>query len=737
MADEVGLGKTMVARGVIAKAVRHLQEHTPVDRIDVVYVCSNASIARQNVNRLKLTKHKDMAFASRLTLLPAELSTLTSNQLNFVSFTPGTTFDLKSSQGIVDERAIIYRMLRGHFGDVSPAGLYKVFRHSVNDQRWERLTRAKTPRVDPGLTRIFQDEVRGDPELLDELVEVCAAFRHAKSWNSATVPRRRATAVIGNLRRVLAFVCITSLEPDLVILDEFQRFSHLLHDDSDAGKLARALMNYRDTKGHCRTLLLSATPYRMLTLHQEEGGDHYEELVDTLRFLFDGDEAQVEAVRGDLDALRLALYRQGTDGDADLDGPTERLRKRLMRVMCRTERVAFTKREDAMLVESPTPVDLDASDLVQACAADRVSRAVGAGNVLEYWKSAPYPLNFMKGYVLKRKLRPMLEAAEPAAVAAVKRHASDLLSQRGIERYQPIDPAHGRMRALLREVVESGMWRLLWMPPSLPYTEPAGPWADVGPVTKALVFSAWNVAPDALATLCSYEVERRIVAAGGGRQPDYSELMAAKPGLLRLTRREDGLSGMSTLAMLYPSPELARCVDPLAEAMEAERPSPDALRERVEERLRSEWSGQLDWDAPEAALEDEQWHWAVFGVVDQDRSESVLAWCRSPEGWSAIQKETDHDTAFDAHIGRFFEGLRGDLSLGRPPEDLWSALAELALGSPAVCAARALRRVAPELAADDPGLMTAAARIAWGFRSLFNNPEARCLVEEAGTPYWR
>ncbi|MGM0578950.1 MAG: C-terminal helicase domain-containing protein, partial [Myxococcota bacterium] len=32
---------------------------------------------------------------------------------------------------------------------------------------------------------------------------------------------------------------------------------------------------------------------------------------------------------------------------------------------------------------------------------------------------------------------------------------------------------------------------------------------------------------------------------------------------------------------------------------------------------------------------------------------------------------------------------------------------------------------------------TAAARIAWGFRSLFNNPEARCLVEEAGTPYWR
>ena len=47
VADEVGLGKTLVARGVIAKTIDHLWE--TVDRIDVVYICSNGQIARQNL----------------------------------------------------------------------------------------------------------------------------------------------------------------------------------------------------------------------------------------------------------------------------------------------------------------------------------------------------------------------------------------------------------------------------------------------------------------------------------------------------------------------------------------------------------------------------------------------------------------------------------------------------------------------------------------------------------------
>lgn len=56
VADETGLGKSMVARGVIAKAIERLDEpDSGVDRIDVVYVCSNADLAKQNLSRLNVT----------------------------------------------------------------------------------------------------------------------------------------------------------------------------------------------------------------------------------------------------------------------------------------------------------------------------------------------------------------------------------------------------------------------------------------------------------------------------------------------------------------------------------------------------------------------------------------------------------------------------------------------------------------------------------------------------------
>lgn len=39
VADEVGLGKTLVARGVVAKTIDHLWDD--IERIDIVYICSD------------------------------------------------------------------------------------------------------------------------------------------------------------------------------------------------------------------------------------------------------------------------------------------------------------------------------------------------------------------------------------------------------------------------------------------------------------------------------------------------------------------------------------------------------------------------------------------------------------------------------------------------------------------------------------------------------------------------
>src|SRR5687767_2229685 len=69
VADAVGMGKTYVARGVIARAIERLQDDDRVNRIDIVYVCSNADIAVQNVRRLDVIGQFDLPAAPRLTLL--------------------------------------------------------------------------------------------------------------------------------------------------------------------------------------------------------------------------------------------------------------------------------------------------------------------------------------------------------------------------------------------------------------------------------------------------------------------------------------------------------------------------------------------------------------------------------------------------------------------------------------------------------------------------------------------
>ena len=75
---------------------------------------------------------------------------------------------------------------------------------------------------------------------------------------------QRPAIIIGELRRILAKICIDALTPDLIILDEFQRFAELLHEhDADitpdkaaAAELARALFSYKGTDGSKARLLL-------------------------------------------------------------------------------------------------------------------------------------------------------------------------------------------------------------------------------------------------------------------------------------------------------------------------------------------------------------------------------------------------------------------------------------------------------------------------------------------------
>ena len=57
VADEVGLGKTLIARGAIVKMARMRMEEND-DLFKVIYICSNQVIAKQNIMKLDNTDSK-------------------------------------------------------------------------------------------------------------------------------------------------------------------------------------------------------------------------------------------------------------------------------------------------------------------------------------------------------------------------------------------------------------------------------------------------------------------------------------------------------------------------------------------------------------------------------------------------------------------------------------------------------------------------------------------------------
>ncbi|WP_017942209.1 MULTISPECIES: helicase-related protein [unclassified Thioalkalivibrio] len=728
VADEVGLGKTLVARGVIARSLEALSGQQ--GRVDIIYVCSNAAIAQQNVRRMNVLEKNDFALASRLTLLPETVHQLNQNPVNFISLTPGTTFNLRSSTGIARERILLFHMLEGMEG-LSRIGLRNGLQCSVGE-RWHQMLEEGPPEMDADLTASFFEAVRLDPELRDRLRHLCETFERPENerGNGANAERN---LVVGLLRRRLARICLEALRPSLVILDEFQRFSDLLGGDTEEAELANDLFSLDGS----RLLLLSATPYRMLSMHGEADEDHHENFLATVGFLYD-EPGEVAQLRGDLEA-----YRQGcrllADGDqGTIHEARERLQARLMKVMCRTERVGLTRRRDAMLEGDEREVRLKPDDLEYARVVDATARAAGLPDVIEYWKSIPYMLSYMRDYQIRRELDALGDApsAELRQVVGAGRDLSSI-DPRRIEGYRALEMPHARIRGFVDETVDKGLWKLLWLPPSLPYSEPAGPWAEMGDVTKQLVFSAWNAVPDAIATICSYEAQARAFAGEDGNVTYSNTYERVRPLLRFQTDAAGRLTGMPALMRILPAPRLAREVDPLRIAVELGDGTPPSLDVVLGEATRrcSALLAELPPGDADGRI-DERWYWAAIAMLERDSA--LMTWMQAASGWSEAIPERESSDQFQAHVDHMVETMRNGLDLGRRPPDLAEVLALFALGGPGACSVRALRRVAPDVDWNAAALLSGAARIANGYRTLFNLPESIVLIQNRDElPYWR
>jgi hypothetical protein len=782
VADEVGLGKTLVARGVIAKAVEHLWRS--VDQIDVVYVCSNADIARQNIDRLRLDKDHDFARATRATLLPIELKDMGSRRVNYVSMTPGTSLEPSGGTGIAAERALLFAMLRDHW-KLHEGQATSALRCGVGYDKFQSwVTWIDEQEIDPDLQARFlaqldaqaiKDGASGRPDLRSRFAALCDVLpRRDSRLDEAEHDARR--GLVADLRAMLGRTCIRALRPDLVILDEFQRFKHLLDPTSEEADLARALFDYADEReGNTeavRVLLLSATPYKMYTLqHEKESGenDHYEDFVATYDFLTRHNKADNEALRFLLKAYRTAMFRLDGDGLGQLRQIKTDLEERLRKGMARTERLAATDDRSGMLREQRSPVRLEDSDVRQYMVASQVATVLNHGEIVEYWKSAPYLLNFMEDYQLKKDFRnAAAEGSNSELVSALGQPQAGLLAWEDVLAYRRIDPANARLRSLLEDTVGKDWWKLLWLPPSMPYYQLAGPFAGVDPVavTKRLVFSSWKVVPKVIAAVLSHEAERHAMAlshtAADGQvaiinSPEGRKRIAA---LLRFSRAEGRLTGMPVLGLIYPSFTLAEILDPAEAATELR--SIHEILERTRAALRPLLGeAQARWSAGDGSGEvDERWYWGAPILLDLLRApgpaRAFWAQRKLAAEWSGEEDRSDADgqpeaeSAWADHIEQaralvLDASVRGKAPLGTPPHDLLDVLAHAVLGNPAVAALRAINRVTGGASGHDVMVRLAAGRVAWRVRNQFNLPEVISLVRglshpdsaaRTDAPYW-
>lgn len=779
VADEVGLGKTLVAKGVIARTIeRHRDLGT--DRIDVVYICSNGDIARQNVRRLNVIPGQDFALASRLTLLPRDLHQLDDNRINFVSFTPGTTFNLRSAEGRKEERALIHNMLHELWDDDVPWGYdgVKVFAGSAGFRRFRDgpIQDPKNERFDASLLAAFRRELQAAPggmdAIKDEYIALRAQFCRVYGQDSDRLTddlRRRRADFVGHLRQRLAHACVDALEPDLIILDEFQRFKSLFDRDTEAGELADALFSWQDQDDpdqQAAVLLLSATPYKMYTRASEGGDDHYADFLHTIGFLLGDDQETLDRLAHDISRFRRALLdvarnddtgprsSTATAMDQALDAKAA-IESTLRPVMSRNERLAATPDRSGMLVERPAPhVQLAEDDVERYVTMARLGERIDAHGAAAYWASAPHPLTYMDDYVFTRQFE--------RAVAGDGTSVGDLeleplcVDFDDVESWGAVAAGNPRMRSLEFDVVGSGMWRLLWLPPSLSYYTLQGPYGDpvLARATKRLVFSSWKVVPTAIASHLSYAGER-LMMEGRRDVANTPDGRARITALLNFTISSGRLGGMPVVALLFPSVVLARLGDPLEVArFLGARTGPadlsrvlDVVRDRVADAL-----ADLPAGLASTEREDQRWYWAAPVLLDATESRDELReWLTSrrlePVIRGGIGAADEGPTNLRQHLDESVRLIDGDLDppLGRRPADLADVVAELAVAGPGVVALRALGRGRDDVDPYDVDPRRAAASVAFAIRSLFNAPEVITMLRGAADTtsrsredaYWR
>lgn len=318
-------------------------------------------------------------------------------------------------------------------------------------------------------------------------------------------------------RIIFCKISMKELNPDLVIMDEFQRFSSLLdlEGNSEEAMLTRTFFGKEDGPF---ILLVSATPYKPFTtleeLNENKIDEQYQDFNKLADFLFDGREDIVfqqvwhdyskELCHISSDNLDILIAKKNIAEDT------------MYEAMSRTERYRNSSQDDTYL-------KISTGDIASYCQMQEVlgecnKMSEGRFGVktlpMEYAKSSPYLLSFMDKYKLKEKLA----KAYTEHPWKIKQKQQYLIKKKNINTYERIPSCNAKLdklsNILFGEKGEKHGEQLFWIPASHPYYKiPASNvFAKNHDFSKVLVFSAWEMVPRMIACMISYAIEQKSIS---------------------------------------------------------------------------------------------------------------------------------------------------------------------------------------------------------------------------------
>jgi len=709
VSDEVGLGKTLIARGTVAKLAK-MQKEQGDTLVKVVYICSNASIAEQNLNKLRISSElrTESIGSSRLSMQHINIfrqendKDLLSRYIQLIPLTPDTSFRMTTGAGTVSERALMFAILR-RIPDI--AVYEKAFEIAMKDwasSAWDAWARAwyekQVIEVDKQsggeylryMLREVEKELKmpdkNNATLLDLIIAMC------KLIEKNGYKRQNNNYVIGKLRVLFARISLDKLEPDLVIMDEFQRFKYLINSDpeSETGMLANKFFN----SVKVRMLLLSATPYKMYSTLEEidenQMDEHYSEFFDVMNFLniSQDEKDNFREVWADY-SIKLKELSQG---DTTVITAKRAAEDAMYQHICRTERISAYENAD-IINDSDVriPLSIMEQDIKSYLQAQKLLEDIGAPfNVpVDYVKSTPYLMSFMRDYQLKRYIEKYF-TEHPDEINKINRDTF-WLKRNSIDKYDKIPNSNARLDRVMEHTFKDNAELLLWVPPSRPYYQPQGVYKNATAFSKTLVFSSWEMVPRMIAGLLSYEAERKTVGKLAKANEDkdahyfYTGEKRYPSARMNFSVSNGTPNAMTLFCLMYPSQFLTKCYDPV-DCMNRGL----SLRE-IEKEVKGKITEKLSkYESITSGRADNRWYYIAPLLLDG--AGYVTGWLGSDEALASVDEEdekTKRQKGFLTHLQSlkemYYATNYGKMcNLGKKPDDLLDVLTDMAIASPAI-----------------------------------------------------